>query len=411
MSNGFDKHTLSNGMVLVGEPLDAVESVAFNFMVPAGSATLPDGCCGASCVVLDWIFRGAGPHDSRSLSEALDGLGLHRSGAAGKAYITIGGSLEAGHLSEALALYAKIIQAPHLDDAQFGSARQLAMDEVLGLDDDPRQKVMIALREQFFPTPWGVSTLGHLPDLEALTPTRTRDLVSQRFDPCRSIFTVAGKYDFTAVCDQMESLFGAAVTTPAVKIIEGSRGQRYGHIPNDGAQVHIGLMTETVTCSDPDYYTARLAVSVLSGGMSSRLFTEVREKRGLCYAIGARYYDMKDCAGIMCYAGTTPDKAQETLDVTVAQFNELHEGLTQEELDRAKVGLKSALIMQSESSSSRAAAIGGDFYKLGRVRSLDEIKAGIDAVTLDALRAFLESHNAWEFTATTMGPKAITLNC
>jgi predicted Zn-dependent peptidase len=409
MIDGFDFHKLSNGMVLVGEPLDAVESVAFDFMVPAGSVTLPQGCCGASCVISDWIFRGAGPHDNRSLSEALDGLGLHRMGSAGKAHIALGAALEAGHLAEALSLYSEIILAPHLDETQFESARQLAMDEVLGLDDDPRQKVMISLREQFFPKPWGLSTLGHLPDLESLTPSRTRDLVARHFDPCRSIFTVAGKYDFSAVCDQIESLFGAAVPTPPVEIVQGTRGDTYTHIPNDGAQVHIGLMTETVTSSDPDYYTARLAVSVLSGGMSSRLFTEVREKRGLCYAIGARYYGLKDHAAILCYAGTTPDKAQETVDVTKDQFNHLQDGLTSEELDRAKVGLKSALIMQSESSSSRAGAIGGDFYKLGRIRSLDEIKAGIDAVTLESLRTFLDQRGSWGFTAATMGPKSITL--
>jgi predicted Zn-dependent peptidase len=409
MIDGFDFHKLSNGMVLVGEPLDAVESVAFNFMVPSGSVTLPEGCCGASCVISDWIFRGAGPYDSRSLSEALDGLGLHRMGAAGKAYITLGAALEAGHLSEALSLYSEIIQAPLLDAAQFESVRQLAMDEILGLDDDPRQKVMISLREQFFPKPWGFSTLGHLADLESLTPSRVSELVARNFDPCRSIFTVAGKYDFEAVCAQIESLFGAAVPTPTPEILSGSRGDTYVHIPNDGAQVHIGLMSEIVTPSDPDYYTARLAVSILSGGMSSRLFTEVREKRGLCYAIGARYYGLKDHAGILCYAGTTPDKAQETVDVVVDQFNQLHEGLTDEELNRAKVGLKSSLIMQSESSCSRAGAIGGDLYKLGRIRTLDEIKTCIDAVTVESLHAFLSGRGSWDFTAATMGPQPITL--
>lgn len=409
MIDGFDFHKLSNGMVLLGEPLDAVESVAFNFMVPAGSVSLPEGHCGASCVMSDWIFRGAGSHDSRSLSEALDGLGLHRMGSAGKAYITLGAALEAGHLSEALSLYSEIILAPHLDVEQFESVRQLAIDEVLGLDDDPRQKVMISLREQFFPKPWGFSTLGHLPDLEALTASGVRELVTHSFDPCRGIFAVAGKYDFTAVCAQIESLFGEAVPMPAREVMTGTRGDTYVHIPNDGAQVHIGLITETVTLSDPDYYTARLAVSVLSGGMSSRLFTEVREKRGLCYAIGARFYGLKDYAGIMCYAGTTPDKAQETVDVVMDQFNQLHEGLTDEELNRAKVGLKSALIMQSESSCSRAGAIGGDFYKLGRVRSLDEIKACIDAVTVESLRTFLSHRGSCDFTVATMGPHSIAL--
>jgi predicted Zn-dependent peptidase len=409
MIDGFDYYKLSNGMVLLGEPMDAVESVAFNFMVPSGAVAMPDGCCGAPGVISDWIFRGAGQHDSRSLSEALDGLGLHRMGGPGHAFLTLGGVLEAGHLFEALSLSSEIIQRPRLEDEQFEPARQLAVDEVLGLDDDPRHKVMISLREQFYPYPWGLSTLGHLKDLESLTASRTRELVTRNFDPCRSIFSVAGKYDFKAVCAQIESLFGAAAPKECNQIALGSRGERYVHIPNDGSQVHIGLMTETVTCAHPDYYNARLAVSVLSGGMSARLFTEVREKRGLCYAVGARYHGLKDHAGIQCYAGTTPDKAQETVDVIKEQFNQLQEGLTSEELDRAKVGLKSSLIMQSESSSSRASAIGGDFYKLGRIRSLDEVKACIDGVTLESLRAFLSQRPSWDFTGTTIGPKSITL--
>jgi predicted Zn-dependent peptidase len=171
--------------------------------------------------------------------------------------------------------------------------------------------------------------------------------------------------------------------------------------------VHIGLMTETVKPTDEDYYNARVAVSVLSGGMSARLFTEVREKRGLCYAIGARYHGLKDAAGIMCYAGTTPQKGQETLDVIIGEFNRLTEGISEEEIDRAKVRLKSALILQSESSSSRAGAIGSDCYILGRVRSLDEIKNKIEQTTVDSVLGFLRNNKFKDFTVVTIGPKCL----
>ena len=168
-------------------------------------------------------------------------------------------------------------------------------------------------------------------------------------------------------------------------------------------------MTGTVKPSDEDYYNARVAISVLSGGMSARLFTEVREKRGLCYAIGARYHALKEAAGIMCYAGTTPDKAQETLDCVIGEFNRLGEGISAEEIDRAKVGLKSSLILQSESSSSRAGAIGSDHYILGRVRSLDEIKDRIEATSVDSVLAFLRNNPFRDFTVVTIGPKQVNV--
>ena len=187
----------------------------------------------------------------------------------------------------------------------------------------------------------------------------------------------------------------------------GETGDKYTHIQHEGAQVHIGLMTSTVTVQDPNYYNAMAAVSVLSGGMSSRLFTEVREKRGLCYAVGANYNGLKQAAGISCYAGTTPDKAQETIDVIIAEFDRLGKDITESEIARAKVGLKSSLIMQSESSSSRANGIAGDHYLLGRVRSIEEIKEKLEEVSVETVSSFLKNNKFDGYTVVTIGPESV----
>ncbi|OHB76812.1 MAG: hypothetical protein A2Z25_03995 [Planctomycetes bacterium RBG_16_55_9] len=409
MNESADSHILSNGMVILGEPMDAVESVAFGFMLPAGAALLPEGCCGAGNVIADWIFRGAGPRDNRQLGDALDGLGLVRGHSVNSSHISVDAALEAGNLAPALDLHADILLRPSLKDEQFEPARQLAVDEVLSLDDDPRHKVMLKLREQFYPSPLGRSTAGEIADLKALTVETSKQIVRDRFNLSQTIFTVAGKYDFDAVCRQLERLFESERRQGDESMTLGPRKGKYTHIDNEGAQVHIGLMTETVKPTDEDYYNARVAVSVLSGGMSARLFTEVREKRGLCYAIGARYHSLKEAAGITCYAGTTPDKAQETLDCVVGEFRRLREGISEEEISRAKVGLKSALILHSESSSSRAGAIGSDYYILGRVRSLDEIKDNIEATSVESVLGFLQDHPFDEFTIVTIGPKQVTV--
>jgi predicted Zn-dependent peptidase len=317
--------------------------------------------------------------------------------------------LEAGNLAQALDLHADIILEPSLEEDQFELARQLAVDDVLSLDDDPRQKVMLKLREQFYPSPLGRNTVGEVPALKALTAEVSRQIIRDRFNLSQTVFSVAGKYDFDAVCRQMEGLFETERRESSKAVTLGPRAGGYTHLYNEGAQVHIGLMTETVTPTDEDYYNARVAISVLSGGMSARLFTEVREKRGLCYAIGARYHGLKEAAGVICYAGTTPDKAQETLDCVMGEFRRLSEGINEEEIARAKVGLKSALILQSESSSSRAGAIGSDYYLLGRVRGLDEIKDKIEQTTADSVLEFLRSHQFKDFTVVTIGPKEVTV--
>jgi predicted Zn-dependent peptidase len=407
MEQRIDKHVMANGMVVLGEPMEGVESVAFDFTMPAGAAWMPPGYCGASNVISEWVFRGAGPWDSRKLGDALDGLGVQRSTSIGSSHLYLGGALESSNLAQALALYCDAILRPHLSDEQFEPARQLIVEELQSLDDEPRQRVTLELRKRFYPDPLGRSTMGELEDLQNLTAPKAREIAQSYLNTPHTIFSVAGKYDFDAVCRQLESVFGPNPGKPLSPREVGARGPRYTHVPHDGAQVHIGLMTRTARFADEDYYNARTAVSVLSGSMSSRLFTEVREKRGLCYAIGAKYHSLKEAAGIQCYAGTTPDKAQETLDVILGEFGRLAEGLSEEEMARAKIGLKSSVILHSESSSSRAGAIGSDHYMLGRVRTLDEIKERIEATSVESVQKFLRNNPFQEFTIVTIGPKEV----
>lgn len=409
MRSKLDKHVLKNGMVLLGEPMPGVGSVAFNFLLPCGAATLGPGQCGAAAVIQDWVFRGAGERNSRQLVDALDGLGLHRSTAVSTHHLAMGAAMEASNLAAALELYADVILRPRVEVEQFELSRQLAIHDVIGLDDEPRQKVMIRLYEQFYPDPFGRPGIGKLEDLEKLTPLETADIVKTGFNPAETIFALAGKYDFDAVCRQMEQLFDVPAGARRAEITPGKPGQLYTHVPHAGAQVHIGLMTAAPAITSESYYDINVAVSVLSGGMSSRLFTEVREKRGLCYAVGARYSTLKDMAGISCYAGTTPEKAQETIDVIRGEFGRLWEGITPDELERAKVGLESSLIMQSESSSARASGIASDYFLLGRVRSLEEIKERLEATSVDSVTRCLRENRFDEYTTVTIGPREVVL--
>jgi predicted Zn-dependent peptidase len=164
-----------------------------------------------------------------------------------------------------------------------------------------------------------------------------------------------------------------------------------------------------VTETDPDYYTVRLAMEVLSGGMSGRLFTEIREKRALVYSVWAGYSSLKGQGSILGYAGTSNDRAQATLDTFLAELHRFTEGVTAAELERAKIGLKASTIMQGESTSARAGAIAHDFFIRGRIRTLDEIKDAIDSVTLEQVNAYLKQHRPGPFTIVTVGPKELKL--
>jgi predicted Zn-dependent peptidase len=150
-------------------------------------------------------------------------------------------------------------------------------------------------------------------------------------------------------------------------------------------------------------------VQVLSGGMGARLFTEVREKRGLCYSVWANYQTFKERACILCYAGTTNERAQETLDVTLQELRRLHEGIEAEEVERVQAGLKSSVIMQEESTSARAGALASDWYYLGRIRRLEEIQEAIDGLTAAKLVEHVKKYPPRDFTIVTLGPRPLRL--
>ena len=407
MAQQLDKFVLNNGMVVLGEQMEEVGSAAFEITLPCGASTIPKGSGGAAEVISDWVFRGAGSYSSRQLVDALDGLGLQRSSSVGSSLMDLGCAMEAGNLANAIELYSDILQKPRLEEDQFDLSRELTLQELIGLDDDPRQKVMLKLHEAFYPDPLGANSLGTIEELNALTVAGTAEILKNNFRMADSIFAVAGKYDFKAVCEQITSLFDKPSKSIPLNVSAVLPKPTYIHLPHDGAQIHIGLMTPTVTLADENYYNARVAVSILSGGMSSRLFTEVREKRGLCYAVGAQYHNLKSIAGIACYAGSAPDKAQQTLDVIIAEFRRLAEGISIDEIDRAKAGLKSSLIMSSESSSARSDGIANDYFLLGRVRPLDEIKNRINAVTAESALAFLRKNAFEHFTIITIGQKEL----
>src|SRR6266478_1948352 len=136
--------------------------------------------------------------------------------------------------------------------------------------------------------------------------------------------------------------------------------------------------------------------------MSARLFTEVREKRGLCYSVSASCQTFKQLAGIHSYAGTTNERAQETLDVTLGELQRLQAGIELEEVERVQAGLKSSLIMQEESTSARAGTLASDWYYLGRVRSFDEIQAAVNGLTPAGIVSHLREHPARDFTFVTL---------
>jgi predicted Zn-dependent peptidase len=239
-------------------------------------------------------------------------------------------------------------------------------------------------------------------------PADLRSFYTATYRPNGAILAVAGSIDWPVLQAQVGRLFGDWKVVSEPDLIARATGPRRDHILKETQQIQIALAYPSVPVSHPDYYLARAATAILGGYSSARLFTEVREKRGLCYSVYAGYEGLKDRAAVVCYAGTSVDRAQETLDVTLAELHRLADsGVETEELDTMRAGLKSALIMQQESSMSRSASLASDWFYLGRVRALDEISQALDALSAPAVGAFAARQPLDDMTIVTLGPKAL----
>jgi predicted Zn-dependent peptidase len=407
LAERYFQHTFPNGLTLLAEQVSGVKSAAMTLLLAAGSATDPIGAQGCSAVLSDLILRGAGDRDVRQLSDYLDRLGLHRSSSVGVHHTRLSCQAVAARVIEALPAFADIVRRPHLPQQGFDAARDLALQSLQGLEDDPRQKLLVKLREWFLPPPFGKNPMGKIEDLEAMTLKTCQDHWRSGYQAADSILSIAGDIDFDQVKKEVEKTFGdfAAGKPPQIKL--GTVPGRYHHENQKSEQTHIGIAYPSVPETDADYYAVRIAAEILGGGMSGRLFTEVREKRGLCYSVWAGYTSMKGFGAMMAYAGTSNERAQATLDCTLEQIARVSQGVTQSELDRAKIAIKASLVMDGESTSARAGAIAHDFFMRGKIRTLDEIKNQIDRVDLSRLNKYLASRTAEKFTIVVVGPKEL----
>jgi len=402
---------LDNGLILLAERLDHVASTSVQLSLPVGASRDTNALSGAANVLAEWLFRGAAGRDSRQLHDAFDALGCQHDQSVQSAFLQLSSSQAHQNLRDTLTLYADIVREPALAGDTFGPCRDLALQELASLEDQPTRKCTARLRERFYPAPLGSPAVGRNESLSAMTDDRLRAHARKHLTPRGAILAVAGHVRFDPLCDWATELFGGWTGDPLPAAESSEPVGGVDHEAKQTAQVQISLAYKAPDITDKHYYPMRLAEMVLSGGMSGRLFTEVREKRGLVYSVGARYQAVKGAAGLFIYAGTAGERAQETLEVTTRELRKLSDGITDDELTRAKTQLKAALIMQGESTRSRAVGLTNDWHLLGRLRQLDEIASAIEAVTLDAVAACVAAYPAANLTGYIIGPEPLDVSC
>lgn len=401
------RHRLETGLELVFEPMPWLATASFTLLVPFGAATDAPGAEGSATVLYDWLQRGSAGRASREIQDAFDDLGVRTGGSPGRETASFSASMLVDAFAPALELHADQVMRPNLEPDEFASARTVALEEIASLEDEPAGRMFEALIAASFSTGRGNSPYGTEQALQELTADRLRDDYRRRVGPNGTILAVAGGLAWDRVRGVVEDAFGAweggTAELPAAAFEAGKRE----HLEAPTAQTQIGLSWATLPPAHDDWYAHSLAMQVLSGSMGARLFTEVREKRGLVYSVSASTRPIRDFAVALGYAGTTPDRAEETLDVTLHEIQRLYDGVHDDELERARTGLLTDLIMQGESSRGRSSGLARDLWLRGRPRDLDEVHRAVAELTLEGVNAALARHPRPEPTIVTLGPSPV----
>lgn len=407
------RHQFDNGLVLVADRMPWLQTAAFSVAMPAGCRFDPAGKAGLANLSCELAFRETESLDSHALVETLDGLGCDYYSNTTVLSTYFGGALPADQLDAALAVYADVVRHPRLAPTWLEEARLACIQEIEAMEDDLAGKAMSRLRQLHYGEPWGRLPEGDLTSVNAIGLDDIRAFASDHYRPEKTIVAVAGKFEFDALRQTVGRLMGdwkgrngAARNGLAHK--SGPALER--HISVASKQTHIGLAWPALSYEDPRWHLARGAMGVLSDGLSSRLFREVRERRGLCYAVMASLHSAPGRGASFAYCGTTSEAAQESLDVMVAEIRRLREGISADELRRLKTQVRSGLIMQQESCRARVGTLVNDLLLLGRLRPVDELGNLIESISLDEINSFLADEPAGPFELVTLGEHPLELD-
>jgi predicted Zn-dependent peptidase len=379
---------LSSGLAVVTDSMPHLESAALGVWVGAGSRDERPDEHGISHLLEHMAFKGTSRRSAREIAEQIE---------------AVGGDLNAGTSSESTAYYARVLRAdvplaldvlsdilsdPAFDPDELQREQNVIVQEIGAAEDDPDDLVWERLQATAFPDqPIGRSILGTRETVRSFDRSRLAAYLARNYRAPNMVIVAAGAVEHGAVLGEVERRF-AGFAGPQAPAPEPARFVGGSHVePRDLEQVHVALAMQGLPQRDPNLFSLQVFTMVLGGGMSSRLFQEVRELRGLCYAIHAFHAPYSDTGMFGLYAGTDAADLSELMRVVVGEITAAAETVTETEVARAKAQMKAGLLMALESSGARAEQLARQMLNWGRPIPLDEIVTRIEAVTVESARA------------------------
>jgi predicted Zn-dependent peptidase len=401
-----------SGLRLITEQMPGVRSVTLGIWVSAGSRDEAPRLAGASHFLEHLLFKGTRKRTARDIAEAFDAVGGDLNAYTAKEHTTFYSRVLDRDLPMAVDYLCDQLQDSIIRPVDVDAERQVILEEIHMHEDTPDELV----HELFAQTLWtdhplGRPVLGTVETISSATRDQIRRFWKRHYVPANFIVVAAGNLQHEKVAGLVESHLdtGKRVRGGGAGVRAGGRAPRpSGRAAvrrRDTEQAHISIGTSGLARSDPRRFAFGLVNSAIGGGMSSRLFQEIREKRGLVYSVFS-YHTMYAETGLFSvYAGTTPSRANEVLSIVTAELEDVAEkGLTSDELDRAKSHMKGSLALSQEDTGGRMTRLGKSEIGHGEILSIDEIIERIDAVTADDARDVAQTVLTRPRAVTVIGP-------
>ena len=362
-------------------------SVALGCWVAVGGRDESDELAGASHFLEHLLFKGTANRSASELSRAVDATGGDLNAFTTPEYTAYHARLPEGHLDLALDVLSEVVWSPALRDDDIEAERSVILEELLMNEDELEDRVLRLLDESLFPgNPLGREVLGDRASIEAMRPEAVRAFHDRWYRPANVVVAAAGAVDHAAVVEGMAARLPAGLTG-------GERPERRAPVAplrpfvshkRRSEQAHLAIGVRGLRRDDPDRYALAVANQVLGDGTSSRLFTTVREERGLAYTVYSSPSAYTDAGTLLVYAGTAPDHAAEVLGLLHGALDDLAAApIDPEELAVATGYLAGSTVLGLEDTSSHMERLGWSTLMEGRVPPIDEVLDRFRAVTVD----------------------------
>ena len=378
---------LKSGLSVLTDRMPHLESASLGVWVGAGSRDEKPDEHGISHLLEHMAFKGTKRRNAREIAETIEAVGGDLNAATSVESTAYFSRVLKADVPLALDVLADILSEPSFDPEELQREQNVIVQEIGAKEDDPDDLVFERLQEIAFPQqPVGRSILGTPETVRSFNPASLRAYLARNYRGPDMLVAAAGAVEHKQIVAEAEKRF-AGFNGPAAPVPEPAQfggGTRVE--TRDLEQVHIALALEGLPVTDDALYSLQVFTNVLGGSMSSRLFQEVREKRGLCYSIHAFHMPYSDLGLFGLYAGTDEADAPELMRVVVDEIAAATDDLNEMEVNRSKAQMKAGLLMALESSEARVGQLARQMLAYGRPIPLDEIVAKVEAVTVDSAR-------------------------